>query len=143
MTIAVSHSQFTAAVPTILDLEARMAFRKIPVWVREIITDVSQRTGLSIETLIGTDRSRKAVAARSEALYLIKTAKSPILDASPSFCQIATWFGREHSGIIYNVWIYAERNGLPCPSACDFFRNREAKRDRARRSFHRRKRGAK
>lgn len=85
-------------------------FRKrgMPVWAREIVEQVSNRTCVGIDLIIGDRRFHRVVHARNEAIYLIKDRK-PVL-STPT---IAKWFNRDHTSILHSIASHSERTGAP------------------------------
>lgn len=99
-------------------------FRKrgMPVWAREIVEQVSNRTCVGIDLIVGDRRFRRVVHARDEAIYLIKDAK-PVL----SMPIIARWFSRDHVSILYSIAAHSERAGAPNLVGYDLNRARRRK----------------
>lgn len=90
--------------------EFRKHLRKrfIPVWVGEIITEVSARHGVFPTEIMSKARSQRIVKARNEVFYLIKACKPEI-----STPQIGRWFGRDHTGVLHSIASHADATGSP------------------------------
>ena len=76
--------------------------KRKPKWTH-ILADVANRTGVTVEAICGTSRSRHIVKARHEAMYLLKT------QTDLSFPQIAEKIGgRDHTTVIYGFRMWSE-----------------------------------
>lgn len=91
---------------TLLD---RRILKTMPEWVADIITDCARREGIRPADVILRDRSKAAVRARHEAMYLVKAMKPHL--SSP---RIASWFRRDHTSVLYAIAkIEALHGGVP------------------------------
>lgn len=112
--------------------EGTAAARKRPVddlvapeWVRQVLRDVADGHKIHPAALLEDVRVKAVVRARNELFYRLRTD-----ERSPSYEQIAIWFGREHSAVIYSVSAHAHDNNLPLEGGMDIARRREAARNR-------------
>lgn len=85
-----------------------MRTRLVPGWASQIITDAARRHGVQLFDVVARSVRKEVVAARHEAMYLIKAAK-PVLSCP----MIGSWFGRDHTSVLYAITKYAIDNGLP------------------------------
>lgn len=90
---------------TILD---HQCLRHMPEWVRAIVWQVAERRDVPPREIMGRTRVRSVVLARHEAIYRVKSAK-PDLSAP----QIAQWFRRDHTTILYAIAKYQDENSAP------------------------------
>lgn len=103
--------------------------RYMPDWARDIVTEVCDRRGVHAVDMAGPSRRLPVVAARNEAIYLIK-ARKPILSSS----RLGQWFDRDHTSCLYALASHAQASGLPALGRFDVQtarqRNKQASRDR-------------
>lgn len=90
------------------DLAATTRDRPLPNWVKEIVRDVATEYGVLPSDLLGRSLASSAYLARRKAIYKVKEC-TPILTAG----QIARWFQRDSTSVLYAVASYADDNGLP------------------------------
>lgn len=105
----------------------------MPVWARDIALRVAGARGVSMLDVVTRCRRRDVVPARNEIFYLLRAASSPITGMSPSYPQIAKWFDRDHTGILWGAAKYAHDHGLPAFSEFDYSRHSAHKRERHQR----------
>ncbi len=86
----------------------KLADNGMPAWARAIVAEVADRNGVFLTEIAGKTRTRKVVAARNEAAYLVKAAKPevPVL-------RMSGWFGRDHTTILFALASHAEKTGAP------------------------------
>lgn len=93
--------------------------RKIElVRVKDILNDVSARSGFTVEEIVGLRRTRDVVRPRFEVMYLARCEheRRKRLDyPALSIPHIGTLLNRDHSTIYYGSEVHADRNGLPKP----------------------------
>lgn len=87
----------------------------MPEWAQEIVREVANDHGISPLVLIGS-RSRRVVPVRNEVFYRLRMGASPVLGEHPSYPQIAGWFGRDHTGVLWGATKHAFAHGLERPS---------------------------
>lgn len=85
-----------------------MSNRRIPLWVREIIREVSAKHDISPGEMISDSRRRNVIVARNEAIYLVKSVKMAL--SSP---VIGRWFGKDHTTILHCLSSHAAKYDLP------------------------------
>ena len=107
-----------------------MRNRGVPAWARGIALAVSEASSIPLHEIIGTSRYRKVVAARNEVFYRLKAGEGSVL-GPPSYPQIAAWFAREHTGVLYGATIHAMVNDLPRLSQADITTKLARNRERA------------
>lgn len=98
------------------------AFRKrgMPVWARDIVEEVSNRTGVSLELIAGDRKFHRVVHARNEAIYLVKDRNKML--SSPI---LAKWFARDHTSCLHSIASHSERTGAPSLVGYDLARTRK------------------
>ncbi len=79
--------------------------RSAPSWVIERLLERAEKHGVSPALLAGKSRQYAIVPVREELIYSIKATK-PGLSAP----QIARWFGRDHTSILYSIAKHALNN---------------------------------
>lgn len=85
-----------------------MKANNAPQWVADLVMDVAELHGVCPVKMLSSGRARNVVAARNEALYAVKATK-PML-SSP---QMARWFGRDHTTILFAIASHQESTGAP------------------------------
>ncbi|MER9768941.1 hypothetical protein NKJ09_23085 [Mesorhizobium sp. M0189] len=83
-----------------------MSDRRLPHWVREILTEVAGAHKVTPNTILMDFRHDKACLARREAIYRIKVQKPAL--SSP---QIGRWFDKNAATILYSLARHAEQTG--------------------------------
>ncbi|TJW14388.1 MAG: hypothetical protein E5W82_10455 [Mesorhizobium sp.] len=83
-----------------------MSERRIPLWAREIITQVAAAHDVTANNILMDFRNDKACLARREAIYRIKVHKPSL--SSP---QIGKWFDKNPATILYSLARHAEQTG--------------------------------
>lgn len=96
--------------------------RGMPVWAREIVEDVANRTGVSLDKLAGDRRFRRVVYARNEAIYLVKDRKPTL-----SMPILAKWFARDHTSCLHSIASHSELTGASALVGYDLNRVRRQK----------------
>lgn len=96
------------------------ADRGMPSLCRNILLDVAIKHRVDVVLLAQTSRSRIAVGARNEAMYLMK-AKYPKL----SMPQLGRWFDRDHTSILHSIASHQEKANLPHLVGYDLARARQ------------------
>lgn len=97
----------------------------MPRWARDIAIEVAARYQVPLAAIVGPSRKRTAVVPRNEAFYLIKTTISPTNGDFPSYPQVAKWFGRDHTTVLYGARRHAKLHDLPL--TCDYHSKRGQK----------------
>lgn len=87
----------------------------MPGWAREIVIRIAKVRGVSPLDIASVCRTRRVVPVRNEIFYTLKTMPSPVTGREQSYPQIASWFGREHTGIMYGAVRHAAAHGLDRP----------------------------
>lgn len=90
------------------EAKAELRRRRAPRWAIELVCEVAARRGVPLDEVISDNRSRRAVEARFEAIYAIKSRNQAL--SSPT---IGRWFDRDHTSILYAVACHAHRESLP------------------------------
>lgn len=80
--------------------------RRAPDWVRSIIEEVSDSTGVCPSEMAADNRQVHVVRARNTAIYRIKERK-PFLSTP----QIGNWFGKDHTSILHSLASHAQITG--------------------------------
>ncbi|WP_292636864.1 hypothetical protein [Mesorhizobium sp.] len=83
-----------------------MSDRRLPHWVREIVTEVAVARETTPNVILMDFRHDKACFARREAIYRIKVQKPSL--SSP---QIGKWFDKNPATILYSLARHAEQTG--------------------------------
>lgn len=107
--------------------------RLMPQWAADVVAEVAAVHSVKPEQLLSKSRLVKVVCARNEVFYRLRDMVSPVTGARASFPQIAAWFGREHTGVMWGAARHAVKNELPLLSAL----NMDGKLARGR-AWHRR-----
>lgn len=102
----------------------------MPEWARQITAECADRHDVFVADIAGDSRRHKTVRARNEAMYLVKSAK-PML-SSP---QMARWFNRDHTSVLYALASHSKANNLPMLVGYDL----ETARERNRQGHHKRR----
>lgn len=97
-----------ADMETEADARRMMKDYGAPAWVADIVVETARGYGVSPAAVAGRARDQKSVIARNAAIYEVKSRK-PILSCP----QIARWFGRNHTGILFAIASHQERTGAP------------------------------
>jgi hypothetical protein len=82
--------------------------RGLPEVFREIVNRVATERKVPVMLIAGNSRTRSAVWARNEVMYLIKAARPGL-----SMGQFAKWFDRDHTSAMHGIASHADRTGLP------------------------------
>lgn len=85
-----------------------LAVRHIPLWAREVITQVAEVHGVVTNVILMDFRHDKACVARREAIYKIKVKKPSL--SSP---QIGKWFDKNPVTILYSLARHSHETGAP------------------------------
>jgi hypothetical protein len=93
--------------------------RGLPEAFREIVKNVASERKVPVMLIAGNSRMRKAVWARNEVMYLIKTARPGL-----SMSSFAKWFDRDHTSAMHGIASHADRTGLPAIVGYDLERVR-------------------
>lgn len=107
-----------------------------PQWLRDLVFSIAEKHGIDASLIVGRDRRRFVVAARNEVFYLARFHVLP--SGTPSFPNIARWFGREHTAVIFGAARHAYLNDLPPVSTMDVATRIERCRVNANKSWKRR-----
>lgn len=78
--------------------------RGMPGWAFQIMREVAYRHRIYLTDIASVSRFRDVVAARTEAMYLIKAAK-PCLSST----QLGKWFDKDHTSILHGIASHQER----------------------------------
>ena len=100
----------------------------MPVWAREIVLSVSRAHKVSPLSIMTRCRKRNVVQARNEAFYRLRSTPSPVTSMIASYPQIASWFGRDHTGVLWGAAKHASEHGLPAMTDYDYGHHSEQKR---------------
>lgn len=103
----------------------------MPTWARDIVVRVAKVRGVSPLDIVTSCRSRAIVPVRNEVFYVLRQTPSPVHGEIPSYPQIAKWFGRDHTGVLWGAVKHANANGLPTSSNMDLEKSIERKRSAA------------
>ena len=85
-----------------------LADRSVPVWVRQMVIEAAQTSGVPALSLLIDCRTWAVVKARNALLYQIKATKPHL--SSP---QIARWFGKDHTSILHAIACHQRDSGSP------------------------------
>lgn len=102
----------------------------MPGWAREVVLNVSKAHKVSPLSVMTRCRKRNVVPARNEAFYLLRSTPSPVTSMVASYPQIASWFGRDHTGVLWGAAKHASEHGLPPITGYDYERHSAIKRER-------------
>lgn len=84
--------------------KGRYVARAMPARVKEIVQEVADKHGFTVEDLTGDSRKRKVAHARQEAWARIYEFKRPCGRNSYSMPLIGSWFGgRDHTTVLYGI----------------------------------------
>ncbi|MGB3389470.1 MAG: hypothetical protein WBA88_15965 [Pseudaminobacter sp.] len=97
-----------ADMETEADARRLMKSYGAPSWVADIVVETAIGHGASPLAVAGRARDQKSVRARNAAIYQVKATKPNL--SSP---QIARWFGRNHTGILFALASHQEQTGAP------------------------------
>ena len=101
-----------------------LAARSVPVWVRKMVLEAAQTSGVPALSLLIDCRTWAVVKERNALLYQIKATKPHL--SSP---QIARWFGKDHTSILHAIACHQRDSGAPALVGYDVeavkVRNRE------------------
>lgn len=108
--------------------------RGVPQPVRAIILEAADRHGVPPLAVVNDVRIWRVVAARHEAMYLVK-ADGPMRSTT----TIGGWFGKDHTSVLFGIAKHAELNDLPRLVGYDYRHAVEYKRRTSRAAAERRK----
>jgi hypothetical protein len=117
-----SRAEIAKAAYDELNLAGLRTFRQrgLPEVFREIVNRISMERKVPIMLIAGNSRTRSAVWARNEIMYLIKKARPGL-----SMGHFAKWFDRDHTSAMHGIASHADRAGLPQLVGYDLHRVRE------------------
>lgn len=105
-----------------------LADRSVPVWVRKMVLEAAQTSGVPALSLLIDCRTWAVVKARNALLYQIKATKPHL--SSP---QIARWFGKDHTSILHAIACHQRDSGAPALVGYDVEAVKARNREMARR----------
>lgn len=73
--------------------------------MKDIVQEVSQRHGVSVEEIMGSSTEQRVVRPRMEAYGIIRA------ELQHSFTMIGNFFGRDHTTILHGVRRYQAMKG--------------------------------
>ncbi|MET4636178.1 helix-turn-helix domain-containing protein [Kaistia defluvii] len=79
--------------------------------IRQIITQVARKHGLTDNDILSARRNTKVVRARQEAMY------RAVNETTHSLTVVGKVFGRDHTTVMHGIRQHAARSGLPTPPA--------------------------
>ncbi len=102
-----------------------LSLRSVPIWVRELIQSEAEIANVEVSDIIRDCRIEKVRLARNKILYQIKEQR-PKLYAT----QIAAWFGKDHTAVLYSIALHARTHDLPPLTGYNVERSQTMKRNR-------------